>query len=46
MAPNIYVSEEMLERLVPEPKICKVNMDADDGLEEQVLEKNKGAYRK
>lgn len=41
MAPNIYVSEEMLEGLVPEPKICKVNMDAEDGLEEQALEKIK-----
>ncbi len=38
MAPNIYVSEEMLERLVPEPKIYKVNMNAEDVLEEKALE--------
>ncbi len=41
MAPNIYVSNEMLEKLVSEPKIYKVNMDAEDGLEEQALEKIK-----
>lgn len=41
MAPNIYVSEEMLGKLVPQPKIYKVNMDVEDGLEEQALEKIK-----
>ncbi len=41
MAPNIYVSEEALDKLVPDPKIYKVNLDVEDRLEEQALEKIK-----
>lgn len=41
MAPNIYVSEAALQTLVSDPKIYKVNMDVEDGQEEQALEEIK-----
>ncbi len=41
MAPNIYVSEQTLATLVPDPKIYKVNMDVENDLEKQALEKVK-----
>ncbi|QAT49464.1 ABC transporter permease [Caproiciproducens sp. NJN-50] len=41
MAPNIYVSEEALRSLASDPKIYKVNLDTEDGMEEQALEKIK-----
>jgi len=41
MAPNIYVSEQTLAKLVADPKIYKVNMDVEDDLEQQALEQVK-----
>ncbi|MBS7526218.1 ABC transporter permease [Fusibacter paucivorans] len=41
MAPNIYVSEAALQALVSVPKIYKVNIDVEDGQEEQALEEIK-----
>lgn len=41
MAPNIYVSEEKLEKLAADPKIYKVNMDIEDGREKEALEEIK-----
>lgn len=41
MAPNIYMSKAALEKLMPDPLVYKVNMDVEDNLEEQALEKIK-----
>lgn len=41
LAPNIYVSEKVLEKLVSDPKIYIVNVDVEDDLEEEALEKIK-----
>ncbi len=40
-APNIYVSEKALAKMMPDPKIYRINMDVEDGLEERALEKIK-----
>ena len=41
MAPNIYVSEEALQKLVPDAKIYKVNIDVKDGLKQYALKKSR-----
>ncbi|MDK2952575.1 MAG: putative transport system permease protein [Kosmotogales bacterium] len=40
-APNIYVSEKALAKMMPDPKIYRINMDVEDGLEERALEEIK-----
>lgn len=41
MAPNIYMSNEALKKLVDNPFIYKVNIDVEDNFEKQALEKIK-----
>jgi len=41
MAPNIYMSNKALEKLVDNPFVYKVNIDVEDNFEKQALEKIK-----
>lgn len=41
MAPNIYVSEKALAKMMPDPKIYRIDMDVENGLEERAFEEIK-----